>query len=115
MCRHRQEEASSNLQVLEPYDAQSQTAVLVLLVSSTTREMVIYEVVAVRYVSHDCLIGTPVFNTCSIVPLRDREGRITHYVGMHTFQSFAEDNDSAESAQQKSSLLLKSRSVVFIY
>lgn len=54
--------------------------------------------------------GTPVFNTCSIVPLRDREGRITHYVGMHTFQSFAEDNDSAESAQQKSSLLLKSRS-----
>lgn len=50
------------------------------------------------------------FNTCSVVPLRDREGRITHYVGMHTFQSFAEDNDSAESAQQKSSTLLKSRS-----
>lgn len=54
--------------------------------------------------------GTPVFNTCSVVPLRDREGRITHYIGMHTFQSFAEDNDSAEPAQQKSSMLLKSRS-----
>jgi len=54
--------------------------------------------------------GSPLFNICSIVPLRDREGRITHHVGMHTFQSFAEDHDSADAAQQKSSMLLKSRS-----
>eukprot|EP00210_Caulerpa_lentillifera_P003901 g3727.t1 len=36
--------------------------------------------------------GCPMLTDCSIVPLRDSEGKITHHVGMHTFIPLSDDN-----------------------